>query len=241
MLEEGGQSRSIGAGNRRALAQRFGCARPREASEKLTRVVRGEEVRVAVAVRKAISTMAYRGHDLRDHRRARVCLLSSVVLALSATGVVGCDSCDLPQFEPGTRFLVTVQNEESVCGGRINFSAGETFELVAGRTRRSAGDDCEYTPAEGVPAFSDSRYEFVQCQGGLSPLALSCSITLPECSDADISLYVEDVPEGLSKVSTTYYFNVQGRGRNAARTLRAASNPSPSPSSASEPALKNQP
>src|SRR5262245_55919502 len=97
--------------------------------------------------------------------------ISSALFAPILGAVVGCSSCDLPQFEPGTRFLVTVQNDESVCGGRINFSAGDTFELMAGRTRRSAGDACEYTPAADAPVFRNSQYEFVQCQGGLSPLA----------------------------------------------------------------------
>jgi hypothetical protein len=144
-------------------------------------------------------------------RRSRVALgmaclaISSAVITL----VVGCNSCDLPQFEPGTRFLVTVQNDESVCSGTVNFSAGETFEVVAGNARRSPGDACEYTSADGVPDFRDSQYEFVGCQGN-SVLGLECSVRLPDCPDADLFLYFADVPEGRSKISTTYYFNVHG-------------------------------
>lgn len=106
---------------------------------------------MAVAVRKSMRSACYS--------------LPSGVLVLSTIGVVGCDSCDLPQFEPGTRFLVTVQNDESVCGGRINFSAEESFELVAGNAARTSGDACEYTPAADAPVFRDSQYEFGDCQG----------------------------------------------------------------------------
>jgi hypothetical protein len=135
--------------------------------------------------------------------------ISVIVFSVVLGAVVGCNSCELPQFEPGTRFLVTVTNDESVCGGKINFSAGETFEIVAGSSVETPGEGCEYTTAAGAPMFRDSQFEFGSCKGR-SPLGVECEATLSGCPNGHLFLYPADVPQDSSKISTKYYFNGGG-------------------------------
>jgi hypothetical protein len=118
--------------------------------------------------------------------------------------------CAEPHFEPGTRFRVTVQNDESVCSGWLTFTAGQSFEITAGPTHLENG--CKQSPAADPPPFETDQFKILGRSAGFGTLGISCIASVPTCDAAPFAFVPSQVPEGREKLSTTY--RIIGDGGN---------------------------
>jgi hypothetical protein len=142
--------------------------------------------------------------------RAVSCLVVGRLVAICALTLSCGSPCAEPHFEPGTRFRVTVQNDESVCGGWLTFGAGDSFEIAAGATRMVKG--CEQSPAAGPPPFETDQFKIEGCGVPLGTLGISCLVTVPTCDAAPFAFFPMKAPEGREPLSTTY--RIVGGGGN---------------------------